>query len=168
VDWLLYATQWLHVLLGIFWFGTVLSTNTIFIPVLNRLPLDRQREIGGAYGELAARILTPVAIGVIVLGIVRGTLLGPIKSLDLLTTTYGITWLVALAAAILTFTWGERVIKPAIQRMNAIEPARALLPDGSPSPEMNQSIGFVKRVAALELLGFFVIFSCMILMRFGL
>lgn len=168
LDWLQFGVQWLHVLLGITWFGSVLATNLIFIPTINRFPLDRQREVGGEYGRLAARILPPVAMGVIALGIIRGTLLGPIKDLDMLTSQYGITWLVALVAATLTFLWGEVVIKPAIVRMNAIELGQALLADGSPSPQMAQALSFVKRVAALELIGFVVVFTCMILMRFGL
>ena len=40
--------------------------------------------------------------------------------------------------------------------------------DGSPTAELAAATDRVKRLVALELLGFFVIFTCMILMRFGL
>jgi uncharacterized membrane protein len=167
VDWLQFVAQWLHVLLGILWFGSALTTNFIFIPALVKLPLDRQREMGSAYGEVANRVLTVAAMGVIVLGILRGTVFGPIKNLDMLTSTYGITWIVGLVAALSTFLWAKRVIEPAIGRMNAIDPSRALLADGSPSPDLVAAINAAKRNAMLELLGFLVVFTCMILMRFG-
>jgi hypothetical protein len=40
--------------------------------------------------------------------------------------------------------------------------------DGTPSPGLAAAVGQVKRVAILELGFFLVIFTCMILMRFGL
>jgi len=168
MDWLQFGAQWLHVLFGILWFGSSLATNFIFVPALMKLPLDRQREIGGLYGDQAGRVLPIAAIAVITLGIIRGTILGPIKSADALGTQYGITWLVALVAAIATFAFAKRVIEPAIARMNAIDPSRAFLPDGAPSPDMAAAIASAKRNAMLELVGFLVIFTCMVLMRFGL
>jgi len=168
MDWLLFIVQWLHVFLGIFWFGAVLYSDFILIPAVVSLPLRSQREIGGAVGQRAARIIMPVAGLVILLGILRGTVFGPIKSLDALTTTYGLTWLIALIAASATFLWGKRVIVPAIDRMNEIRLEDAERPDGTPAPELVAAIDRVKRATMLELIGFFVIFTAMILMRFGL
>jgi hypothetical protein len=105
-----------------------------------------------------------VAPAVIVLGIVRGTLLGPIKGADaLFGSAYGITWLVALVVAILTFLWGRFVIGPTVERMNAIP----LAANGSAAPELEAAISRAKLVVILELVGFLTIFTCMILMRFG-
>lgn len=168
MDWLQFGAQWLHVLLGITWFGSVLATNFIFIPALMRLPIQQQQSMGVAYGEVAGRLLTRAGEGVILLGILRGTVLGPIKSLDMLTSQYGVTWLVALIAAIATYLWGKRVIEPAVKRINSVDPDRALLADGSPALELAAAVADVKRKSMLELLGFLVIFTCMILMRFGL
>jgi hypothetical protein len=167
VDWPTFIAQWLHVLLGITWFGSAITGNIVFIPALMKLPLDRQREVGGSYGEQASKVIPIAAMGVILLGIIRGTVFGQIKSLDALTTTYGLTWLVALIAASATFAWGKWAIEPAIARMNAIPASEAFQPDGAPSLAMTRAVDAVKRVAALELLGFFVVFTCMILMRFG-
>jgi uncharacterized membrane protein len=168
MDWLLFVVQWLHVFLGIFWFGAVLYSDFILIPAIVTLPIRSQREIGGAVGQRAARIIMPVGALVILLGILRGTVFGPIKSFDALTTTYGLTWLVALIAASATFLWGKRVIEPAIERMNEIRIEDAVAPDGTPSPALVAAIDRIKRVTLLELIGFFVIFTAMILMRFGL
>jgi len=167
VDWPTFVAQWLHVLLGITWFGAAITMNFIFIPALMHLPLDRQREVAGHVGERAGKVLTFAATGVIVMGILRGTVFGQIRSLDALTTTYGITWLIALIAATSTFVWGKRVLEPAVGRMSAIPVSEAIQPDGSPSPAMVAALANVKRVGALELIGFVVIFTCMILMRFG-
>ena len=164
MDWVLFGVQWLHVLLGIFWFGNAIAVAAILIPAVSTLPIPTQRQVGGRYADIAERTFKVVAPTVIVLGIVRGTLFGPIKSVDALGTTYGITWLVALIAAVATFLWGLYVIGGAASVMNAAP----LGPDGEPTPELERATTRVKQVAVLELVGFFVIFTCMILMRFGL
>ena len=167
MDWLQFIVQWLHVFFGIFWFGAVLYGDFVLIPAITTLPLNAQRQISAAIGPRAERVIEPVAGLVIVLGIIRGTVFGSIKSLDALTSTYGLTWLVALIAAVATFLWGTRVIVPAVRRLNAISEADAVGPDGAPTATFTAMIDQIKRVTLLELIGFFVIFTCMILMRFG-
>ncbi len=167
MDWPVFIVQWLHVFFGIFWFGAVLYGDFVLIPAIQTLSLPKQREFGSAVGARAVRVIVPVSGLVILLGIVRGTLFGPVKSLDVLTSTYGLTWLLALVAAIATFFWGYRVITPAVERLNEVEEGEATLPDGTPSPRLAAIIADIKRKTLLELVGFFVIFTCMILMRFG-
>lgn len=164
MDWATFVIQWLHVLLGIFWFGNAIAVAVIFIPAISTLPIPTQRQVGGHYAEIAERIFKIVAPAVIITGIVRGTLFGPIRSLEALTTAYGITWLVALIAAIATFLWGLYVIGGASRVLNSAP----LTADGGPTPELERAIARIKLVATLELLGFLVVFTCMILMRFGL
>jgi uncharacterized membrane protein len=168
MDWIVVAVQWLHVVLGVFWFGAVLYSDFILIPALNTLPLPTQKTVGAAIGARANRILPPVAIAVVLLGIIRGTVFGPIKSLDALATPYGITWLLALLVTIATIVFAIRVLGPALERLGTIPEAEALNPDGSASAALTTLIARIKRLSLLEL-GFFVfIFTCMILMRFGL
>ena len=165
MDWLQFVVQWLHVLLGVLWFGNALAVAAILIPTVNVLPLPIQRQVGGGYGDRATRIFEVVVPLIIVLGVIRGTLLGPIDDIEtLFGTAYGITWLVALVAAVGTWQWGRLAITPAIRHMNGL-PLNA---DGSAPPELEPATDRVKRVVVLELVGFFVIFTCMILMRFGL
>ena len=64
----------------------------------------------------------------------------------------------------LTYLFGLFVIVPALRRMDLAP----LDPDGSPTPALATATDHVKRLVGLELLGFLVIFTCMILMRFGL
>ena len=168
MDWLQFAVQWLHVLAAITWFGAVIYTDFILIPAITTLPPREQRTAGGAIGRQAVRVIMGAAAAVIVLGILRGTLFGQIKSLDALTSTYGLTWLLALVVSLVTYYWGLRVITPAVERFNAFDLEQATLPDGSMNPAMASLVADIKRKTMLELLFFLVIFTCMILMRFGL
>jgi uncharacterized membrane protein len=164
MDWVVVGAQWLHVLLGIVWFGNSLVVAAILIPSLNPLPILTQREVGSRYGEQSTRLFDVLVPVVIVLGVIRGTLLGPIKSVgEVFGTPYGVTWLVALIAAIATFLWGRIVINGALRRMNDVP----LNPDGTATAELEAKTNRVKVVVVLELVGFLVIFTCMILMRFG-
>jgi hypothetical protein len=168
MDWVLFAVQWLHVILAILWFGSVLYSDFVLIPALNTLPLPTQRQVGAAIGARANRIIPPVAGAVILFGIIRGTVLGQVQSLEALTTPYGITWLVSLVLAIGTFMYGLRVIKPSLDRLGSIPDSEALNPDGSASATLTALIAAVKRHVLLELGLFLAIFTGMILMRFGL
>jgi hypothetical protein len=168
MNWGLFIVQWLHVGLGVLWFGTVLFNATILIPAISRLPLAQQRTVGRVVGDQGFRVILPVSVAVIVLGILRGTVFGPIKGLEDLGTGYGITWLVALAFAIGAFSWAEWLIRPALNRMNAIPEAEAIGSDGQPTAVLEAAIADVKRKTILELGLFLVIFTCMILMRLGI
>ena len=166
MDWPVFAIQWLHVLAGITWFGASLTTNFIFVPAIGKLPLGEQQRIGAAYGNAANRLLRPTATLVILLGILRGTVFGQLKSLDdVVGTAYGITWLVSMIVAILTFAWAEAAIAPNIAKLNRID--QPLDAQGNPTPEVSAIIGKAKRNALLEMVGFVTVFTCMILMRFG-
>ncbi len=165
MDWVVFSVQWLHILLAILWFGNSLSLATITIPALNRLPLVRQQEIGAELGVQGLRVIDVVAPAVIVLGFLRGTVLGQIQTVDtLLGTAYGLTWLVALVVAIATFLWGRYVLVPSTQRLTTAPVAA----DGSATPELKDALTRAKLLTVLELVGFLVVFTCMILMRFGL
>ena len=168
MDWVLFAVQWLHVILAMLWFGGVLYVDFVMIPAFNTLPLTTQRVVGSAVGLRGNKIIPTVAGLVILLGILRGTVFGQIRSLEALGSAYGITWLVALVLAIGTFMFGLRVISPSLERLAAIGDAEALNPDGTASAKLTALLSTVKRNVLLELIGFVAIFTCMILMRFGL
>lgn len=115
MDWIVVVVQWLHVLLGILWFGTVLVLDVIVLPAINRLPMIAQRDVSSAIEARATPLFKVVVPAVVVLGIIRGTVLGPIDGLDsLFGTAYGLTWLAALAATIATAGWGMFVLVPSV------------------------------------------------------
>ncbi len=164
MDWPTFGVQWTHILLGILWFGNSLVLAVFTIPALNRLPIPVQRQFGREYGARTQRIFDVAVPILILLGIVRGTVLGPIDGLgDVVGTAYGITWLIGLVAAIATWLWGRFVIVGALERMAAAP----LAADGGPTPELETAVARVKLVVPLELVGFLVVFTCMILMRLG-
>jgi uncharacterized membrane protein len=153
------AVQWLHVLLGVFWFGSTLYINLVFIPAVLPLSREKQQEIAARISPLTTRVLRPTAILVIALGFIRGTVLGPIKSVaDVFNTTYGLTWFIALVGAITLFTYIEAIFDPDIRRLNTAKS----------EAEYDATLGRMKVLSVVELVGFFAIFTCMILMRLGL
>src|SRR6266487_4276417 len=106
--WIVILLHWLHVFLGIFWFGSLLYVGLVLVPALRRLPLEQQRTIPGPINEQAERVLFPVSILVIILGLIHGTVLGPVQSLGyLLGTAYGRTFLIAALVAVATAVWGS-------------------------------------------------------------
>ena len=127
MDWLTVGVQWTHVLLGILWFGNALALDVIVIPALNRLPIITQREISTHIGARATPIFKVVVPAIIVLGIVRGTVFGPIDKVeDVLGTAYGLTWLAALTLTVGVYMWGLRILEPALHQMAV---AKTLLAD---------------------------------------
>jgi uncharacterized membrane protein len=156
--WLI-IVQWLHVLLGILWFGSTLYINLILIPAVLPLPRAKQQEIAAQVSPLTTRVLRPTAILVIVLGFIRGTFLGQIHSVhDVFSTAYGVTWLLALVVTLMLYAFIEVLFDPAVRRLNT---AKA-------DADYAATLQRVKVFAGVELLGFVAIFTCMILMRFGL
>jgi uncharacterized membrane protein len=155
MDWLQFAVQWLHVLLGITWFGYAIAMYFLVSPALAEMPEHQQRLTNARLGETGARVFPIVGGLVLLLGILRGTVFGPIDSLDaLLGTTYGITWLVALVATIGLFYTGARYIGPSFVGLK----------DATDFPA---AAARLRRLATFDLGLFAVIFTCMIFMRFG-
>ena len=62
MSWAVFAVQWLHVILGVLWFGTVLYNAAILIPALQSLPLIKQREFGAAVARQGYKVIRPVAM----------------------------------------------------------------------------------------------------------
>ncbi|HEX9036998.1 MAG TPA: hypothetical protein VF808_08420 [Ktedonobacterales bacterium] len=156
---LLIIVQWLHVLGGILWFGGTLYINLILIPAVLPLSREKQQEIAAHVSPLTTRVLRPTAILVIALGVIRGTVLGQLHSAqDVLGTTYGRTWLVALIGALLLYAFIEVAFDPNVRRLNIAKS----------DAEYDTTLQRVKVFAVFELLGFFAVFTCMILMRLGL
>jgi hypothetical protein len=80
-----------------------------------------------------------------------------VQSLDfLLGTAYGLTWLVSLALALAVFVFGTRVLAPAVAGV-----ARSTTP-----VEQSNAVQRVRRYALLELAGFLLILTAMVLMHF--
>jgi uncharacterized membrane protein len=167
--WGLIVIQWLHVFLGIFWFGSSLYLNFMVVPVLVKLPLGEQRAVGIPLGARSNQVLPLVALLVIILGLLRGTVWGPVHSFPFLFgTAYGVTFLTSLLVATAVELWGHFVAGKAAAHLNTFPLAEVMKPESPAALAFNAQVQRVKLFIIIELLGFFIIFTCMILMRFGL
>ncbi len=151
--------QWLHVILGIMWFGSSLYATLVLFPSLANVPLGEQQKIGGLLGQQTSKVIGPVAGGAVLIGFLRGTFFGSLHSLDtVFGTSYGLTWLISLLLGIALILWGALIVGPKAQALGAASTPEAY-------GAIQQRLIFLARI---ELVGFLAIFTCMILMRFGL
>jgi uncharacterized membrane protein len=153
VNWLTFSVQWLHVLLGVTWFGYAISMYFLVSPALAELPESQGRITNARLGQIGKRVFPIVASLVILLGILRGTVFGRIQSFEELTTTYGIVWLIALLGSLALIFTGARYIGPLFEGLND-------------APDYRASIQRLRAISRIDLGLFGVVFTCMILMRF--
>ena len=155
MNWPLFIVQWVHVLLGVLWFGYALSMYFLISPTLMELPEAQGRITNSSLASVGGQVFPIVGLLVLVLGILRGTVFGPINSVeDLFGTTYGWTWLVALAGTVALFYTGARYIGPIFQSLKDVDDYPA-------------AVARLRHISGIDLGLFFIVFTCMILMRFG-
>lgn len=167
--WSLILIQWLHVFFGILWFGSTLYLDVVVIPAVMTLPLEQQRTVSKPLTRFSERVIIPAGLLVILLGLLRGIVFGPVRSPDFLFgTAYGLTFLIALLSALATFAWGQLVLTRAARRLDTFPLAEVMKADGTAALAFTAQVQRVKHFGLIELFGFIIIFTCMILMRFGL
>jgi uncharacterized membrane protein len=74
----------------------------------------------------------------------------------------------ALLATVANFLWGHFAIGRAARRLEVFPLAEVMKSSGTVALAFAAQVKRVRLLVLLELFGFFVIFTCMILMRFGL
>ena len=153
MNWATFAVQWLHVLLGIVWFGYAITIYFLVSPALAELPESQGRITVSRLGQIGARVFPIVSVLVILLGILRGTVFGRIQSLDALTTTYGIIWLIALFGTLALIANGARNIGPQFEGLKD-------------APDYPAAVQRLRAFSRIDLVLFTLVFTCMILMRF--
>jgi len=154
VLWILIALQWLHILAGIFWFGSAMTVHIVVFPAFSKFPPETRRAIIEAFAARYGRLVGAVAGMTILLGVLRGLIGGVLNAF---TSSYGLTWVPVIVLAIAIATFEGARLSPAVGKLIA---ARA--------PEQIQALdeqlaGYGK----IELGGFLILFSLMIAMRFG-
>jgi uncharacterized membrane protein len=165
MNWAEFATQWLHIFFGIFWFGSVLFADFVLLPAILTLPDERQPAIMNAIAARGDRIIPFVAAATIVLGVLRGIFGGPIRDVASLGTEYGVYWLIGLIAAVATFVWGYL---GAEQRKRFATESAQWTATGNEMPAgLVAQRGRIRLMLLVELAGFLVIFTTMILMHFA-
>lgn len=154
---LLVVVHWLHVLAGTVWFGGQVFGSLVLTPALLSRPAAEARELVQGMGRWAGPVMGGSGMLVLLLGIVRGTVLGPVRSLDaLFSTAYGLTFLAALLLTLFVMGYSGKVRGRMAERVwdgDAYRPGAA---------------EYLRRTGAVTLAGLTAIVLCMVLMRFGL
>jgi len=168
--WVDLIAQWVHVLAATFWFGSTPFVTFVLMPVVSGLPADVQVGIGERLEPAESRVLRPAAVVTIVTGILRGTVWGPIRSVHYaVSTTYGITWIVALVGTLAIFVFAELLILPNTRRLREVAGSSPAEPDarGGSNRSADQLLATLKWASIVELGGFFGILTCMMVLPFS-
>ena len=171
MNWVQFGVQWLHVIFAIVWFGSALFLDFILMPALRKVPPASARDVGRAIVPRMATILRIAGVVVIVLGIVRGYFWGPTKpgtdSFDF-ASSYGMTWSISILLAIVIMGIGDGVIGRTAKKLYGDDSLWAFASAGGPPPAGFVALaGRLRTASIVQLVLFFAIFTCMILMRFG-
>jgi len=149
--------QWLHILAGVVWFGGMVLFEFVIWPTLLRRPARESRAVYEALERPAGLVFASAGPATVLLGLLRGTWLGQIRSLAVLTgTAYGHTFLTALllTAGLIAFGAVTRRKLPArVWNGDDYQPGAAR---------------FIGRNGVIEVLLMVMIVACMVAMRFGL
>ncbi|SFD95914.1 hypothetical protein SAMN05216238_106149 [Lentibacillus persicus] len=96
-----------HILLAITWVGGILFIGWGVYPALRKMTFLQQRQILLALMQWSHKFLTGAGAGVILTGILLGTVFGPISQWgDIVDTRYGNIWFTALVIGSITLLWG--------------------------------------------------------------
>ncbi len=154
---LVQIVQWLHILFGITWFGGYIFMTFGIWPVLLLRPVPEARAFYTDLAEPVGKLMMISGSFVLLLGILRGTVFGIIRSFEVLfNTTYGLTWLVALILTIILTVHGAVSSK---QYETRIWDGDQLRPD---------AVRYLRNNNVFALVLFGVVLACMVLMRFGM
>src|SRR3954469_7559415 len=103
----LFLVQWIHIIAGALWFGSVAASYFVMLPVLIQTPAAQSRVVLPLFLSKMAKMAPIAGQLTFWLGLIRGTVFGPIKSFaDLIGTAYGHTFMTALILTIIAIVNG--------------------------------------------------------------
>ena len=172
MDWVQFAVQWLHVIFAIFWFGSTMYIGLVVMPTLQKAPPSSVRDVGRRIVPRMAVAMRAAGVVVIVLGILRGTVWGPLPPGDgsvSFGSEYGITWSVSILLALAVFAVGDGGVVRSAARLYGDDGLWGFATAGGPPPAGFVALaGRLRTFSLVQLALFVAAFTCMILMRFGL
>jgi uncharacterized membrane protein len=159
--WGTYVLEWVHILLGIFWFGSALYANLILGPAMMRVSPSTRHELVSAMIGPVSFIFTRVGYLTVTAGFIRGTVFGRVQSVDVLFgTRYGVVWLAAFGVGIFLALWSHLVVVPSARQMIA-------MPQQATGSSTAVAVRPSPMPLVVEMLGFFVLFTLMIVLKFS-
>ena len=154
---LLLLVQWLHVIAGLLWVGGLVVSGYLLPRAMVGKPTLAARAVYDPFSKVLRPLMVAAGLTLLLAGILRGTLFGPVRSLSAaFDTPYGLTWLLALGLTLTLMVhagrWQQR------------------LPELIWSGELKrpEARARIDRHGFMELAIFAGILACMVLMRFGL
>jgi len=165
--------RYLHIILGITWFGGTVYRSLIVLPGLASLTPEQRQPLLKSVQENHETFLLTTGFLVIGLGIMLGAVVGPIQSGEALFTAYGLTWIASMTLAAIILGWEGFAVSPAIAALTPDEEEAANLATEPPlaaMPPLPVPLGSLRRAQALawiEVGGFCLLLSFMVLMHFG-
>ncbi len=148
--------QWLHILAGTVLMGGVLVGSFLLPRAMLDKPSAAARAVYDPFSRMLGPLMGAAGMTVMLAGILRGTLFGPLQSFAAFVTPYGITWLVAL---VLTGIMAGRSRRWARRLPELIWDGELRRP---------RARALVQQNAFIALAIFTAILVCMVLLRFGL
>lgn len=170
MDWIQFGVQWLHVIFAVFWFGGQMFLDFVVMPTLRAVPPLVGREVGRVLAPRIGRYMRIAGGLVIVLGVLRGTVWGPLPpGEDSLSfgSEYGMTWSISILLAIAIFAVGDGLIARTARTLYADDALWVPSADGRPQARLLALAGRLRTASIVQLVLFLAVFTCMILMRFG-
>lgn len=102
--------QWIHIVGGVLWVGGSVMLELLVDPAACELSLRDYRRLRRSLVPKLAGYFGVLGTIVILTGVVRGTLLGRVRSVAALATPYGLTFLGALVVVSGISLWGALVL----------------------------------------------------------
>ncbi|WP_160141775.1 hypothetical protein [Salicibibacter halophilus] len=165
MSWTLYqSVLWVHIFLAIIWVGGLLFIGWGVFPAVKKLTVRAQRQALAVILKHSHHLFSLAGIGVILTGIVLGTILGPVQSWETIWhTTYGNLWFTALITGILTLLWGTFVGYRRALNVLANDHLWEAAEKGRPR-QLNRALFGVALVESVEGLGFVILLTLMIML----
>lgn len=152
----------LHILLAIAWSGGILFVGWGVFPSVKKLDFLQQQRMLTALMERIHHLLTLLGSLVIVTGILLGTVLGPIKSLDALwQTSFGHKFALALLIGMLALFWGANISYRFTMKLLRKSTLWEMAENGYPH-FLQQSLRNVMMVSSVEVAGFVTLLAIMV------
>ncbi|MBC7896343.1 MAG: hypothetical protein H7066_13085 [Cytophagaceae bacterium] len=152
---LTFLAHWLHVAAALVWMGVQVSVALLIFPALATRPGSDARPLLGALAARIPRLMQVSGLLVIILGLVRGTVLGPIRTWSALGSRYALLMGLSLVLMFALIGYGQRT-GPTL--MAAIWDGEAVRPGAHAA---------MRRHAVVVLATLALITGCMVAMRFG-